>query len=98
MTQNAHPNSFDIDGTPSPADTLAFYQALENPQTAPIITQTRYRYTPQGKADLFAAIKASTSWGAFKAAYKLNKPAYPIRQIERMATLLNINLALYAIK
>jgi hypothetical protein len=62
------------------------------------MTQTRHKYTPQGKADLFAAIKASTSWGAFKAAYKINKPAYPIRQIERMAIMLDINPALYAIK
>jgi hypothetical protein len=62
------------------------------------MTQTRYRYSPQAKANLFAAIKASTSWRAFKAAYKINKPAYPIQQIERMAIMLNINPAHYADK
>jgi hypothetical protein len=63
-------------------------------------TVTQYRYTPKGKADLFIAIKASTSWRAFKAAYKIKgtKPAYPIEQIEQIALMLNIDVTPFTVK
>ena len=61
---------------------------------------TQYRYTPKGKADLFLAIKASKSWRAFKAAYKIKgtKPAYPVEHLEQMALMLQIDATPFTVK
>jgi hypothetical protein len=61
---------------------------------------TQYKYTPKGKADLLLAIKASTSWRAFKAAYKIKgtKPAYPIEHLEHMALMLQIDVTPFTVK